>query len=173
MATFTSIPDTDLDANSPLTENLMLALRDNPLAIQQGDATAPKIQDTAFTEPPNPILAAGSNIIFRSTTEKEVIHNTLAVVKIISCPASGVIRTRFQALRGAAEGASARIYKNGIAVGTSRTLATTYTEFTEDFSVNKGDYIEVWTASINDNPTTVGFFSIECSIKKYGSVILE
>lgn len=48
MSTFTVIPDTDLDANSPITENIMLALRDNPLAIQQGDASAPRIQKEAL-----------------------------------------------------------------------------------------------------------------------------
>jgi hypothetical protein len=48
MATFTTIPDTDLDADSPITENLMLALRDNPLAIAQGDASAPRVQKEAL-----------------------------------------------------------------------------------------------------------------------------
>lgn len=48
MATFTNIPDTDLDADSPITENVMLALRDNTLAIAQGDATAPRIQKEAL-----------------------------------------------------------------------------------------------------------------------------
>ena len=50
MATFTSIPDTDLDGNSPITEPLMLALRDNPLAIAQGDASAPNIQTDALQD---------------------------------------------------------------------------------------------------------------------------
>lgn len=50
MATYTTLPDSALDADSPITESLMLALRDNPLAIQEGDATAPKIANTAFTD---------------------------------------------------------------------------------------------------------------------------
>ena len=50
MATFTTIPDTDLDANSPITEPMMLALRDNPVAIASGDATAPKIQTAAIQD---------------------------------------------------------------------------------------------------------------------------
>jgi hypothetical protein len=173
MATFTTIPDTDLDADSPITENLMLALRDNPLAIASGDAAAPKIQDEAFTEPPSPPLTAGNNIIFRSSTEKQVIHNSYAVVKIISSPGSGTIRTRFQALTGIAEAAAAKIYINGVAAGTARSLTNTFLEFTQDFTVSKGDNIEVWTVSTNDNPTTVGLFSIECSIKKFGGVILD
>ena len=50
MAVFTAIPDTDLDANSPITENLMLALRDNAVAIAEGDATAPNISNNAFAD---------------------------------------------------------------------------------------------------------------------------
>lgn len=50
MAIFTTIPNTDLDANSPLTEPLMLALRDNPIAIAQGDITAPNIASEAFAD---------------------------------------------------------------------------------------------------------------------------
>lgn len=50
MAVFTAIPDTDLDANSPITENLMLALRDNAVAIAEGDATAPNIANNAFAD---------------------------------------------------------------------------------------------------------------------------
>ena len=49
MATFTTIPDTDLDANSPITENIMLALRDNALAIAEGDASAPSIKTKALS----------------------------------------------------------------------------------------------------------------------------
>ena len=50
MATFVALPDTDLDANSPITESLMLALRDNPLAIAQGDISAPNIASEAFAD---------------------------------------------------------------------------------------------------------------------------
>jgi hypothetical protein len=43
MTTYTTIPDSDVDVDSPVTEELVTALRNNPLAIQEGDATAPKL----------------------------------------------------------------------------------------------------------------------------------
>ena len=50
MAVFTTIPDTDIDPESPITTSLMQALRDNPLAIQEGDPSAPKIQSAAIAD---------------------------------------------------------------------------------------------------------------------------
>ena len=43
MTTFRAINDTEIAVDAPLTQQLMQALRDNLLAIQEGDATAPQI----------------------------------------------------------------------------------------------------------------------------------
>ncbi len=43
MAAWTSIPDSDLDPESPITTSLMLALRDNPIAIIEGASGAPPL----------------------------------------------------------------------------------------------------------------------------------
>lgn len=43
MATYTAITDTETGFEKPVTISLMRRLRDNPLAIQEGDATAPTI----------------------------------------------------------------------------------------------------------------------------------
>lgn len=48
MTTYTNIPDTDIDTESPLTVALMTALRNNPLAIQEGDPSAPRINGEAI-----------------------------------------------------------------------------------------------------------------------------
>lgn len=48
MTTYTAIPNADVDQDSPVTQPLMTALRDNVLAIQEGDPTAPKIRDAAL-----------------------------------------------------------------------------------------------------------------------------
>ena len=40
MTTFTTIPDSDLDQDSPLKQSVARALRDNPIAISEGDASA-------------------------------------------------------------------------------------------------------------------------------------
>lgn len=50
MTGFTTIPDADIDADSPITTALMTALRDNPKAIQEGDPSAPRIASDAFAD---------------------------------------------------------------------------------------------------------------------------
>lgn len=48
MATYTPIPDGNLDADSPVRDVDMLALRDNPIAIAEGASGAPRIEDAAL-----------------------------------------------------------------------------------------------------------------------------
>lgn len=36
MTTYTAIPNSDIDRDSPITEPLMTLLRDNPIAITEG-----------------------------------------------------------------------------------------------------------------------------------------
>lgn len=48
MTTYTAIPNSDVDADSPVTTGLMTLLRDNPLAISEGSTGAPKIQTAAY-----------------------------------------------------------------------------------------------------------------------------
>lgn len=43
MTTYTSIPNADIDQDSPVTQPLMTALRDNPIAITEGAIGAPRI----------------------------------------------------------------------------------------------------------------------------------
>lgn len=43
MTTYTSIPNSDIDQDSPVTQPLMTALRDNPIAITEGATGAPRI----------------------------------------------------------------------------------------------------------------------------------
>jgi len=52
MTTFTAIPNSDIDPDSPITTALMTLLRDNPLAIQEGDATAPDVAMAALASYP-------------------------------------------------------------------------------------------------------------------------
>ena len=48
MSTYTAIADAEIDQDSPVTQILLTKYRENMLAIQQGDATAPKIQVVAL-----------------------------------------------------------------------------------------------------------------------------
>ena len=44
MTTYTAIPNSDVDQDSPVTQTLITLLRDNPIAITEGASGAPKVQ---------------------------------------------------------------------------------------------------------------------------------
>jgi len=48
MTAYVSIPNGDVDPESPITTSLMVAMRDNPTAITEGSTGAPKIQTAAL-----------------------------------------------------------------------------------------------------------------------------
>jgi hypothetical protein len=48
MADWTDILNSEVDTDSPITEALMTALRDNPVAIAEGASGAPTISNLAF-----------------------------------------------------------------------------------------------------------------------------
>jgi hypothetical protein len=43
MTTYQTIPDVDIESGSPLTEDLVTLLRDNPIAMAEGASGAPKL----------------------------------------------------------------------------------------------------------------------------------
>lgn len=49
---YTAIPDTDIDTDSPLTGALVTLIRDNPIAITEGAAGAPSIANAALANHP-------------------------------------------------------------------------------------------------------------------------
>ena len=51
MASWTSIPDSSLDPDAPVTSELAYAWRDNPIAITEGASGAPRIQQAAMMDP--------------------------------------------------------------------------------------------------------------------------
>lgn len=57
MADWTNITDTQVDPDAPLTSELAYAWRDNPIAIAEGAAGAPRIRDAAMG---TTVTAAGS-----------------------------------------------------------------------------------------------------------------
>lgn len=48
MTTYTAIPNSDVDQDSPVTQTLVTLLRDNPIAISEGSDDAPRIQPRAL-----------------------------------------------------------------------------------------------------------------------------
>jgi hypothetical protein len=174
MATFTTIPDTDLDADSPITENLMLALRDNPLAIAQGDVSAPKIALSSLAEK----IPTSYFTNYTSGSWVEAYnHNTYGLTEFPAAPTlftagrlkmsrSGTVTSVFT-LQGS-NGAYivyGRVYKNGVAVGTTRSVAGTTATFTENISVSAGDELQVyiWQTGGASNSGKLSLFNIKVS----------
>lgn len=73
MATFTTITDGQLDQDSPITEPLMTALRDNPIAIAQGDSTVPAA---------NRVLSPALALSFQTGTATRTTTGTSTIVTL-------------------------------------------------------------------------------------------
>ena len=59
MTTYVTITDAQVDPEAPITSELMSALRDNPIAIAEGDASAPKIAYAAISDALTGVSARG------------------------------------------------------------------------------------------------------------------
>ena len=60
MTTYTTIANSEIDQDSPVTQTLMTALRDNPIAITEGAAGAPKVSNAALDPIQTGIIANGA-----------------------------------------------------------------------------------------------------------------
>lgn len=68
MADYRAIGDAEVDPDAPVTSSLMYALRDNPLAISQGSAGAPRVQDSGLA---TSVTQAGRNWVARRITSAD------------------------------------------------------------------------------------------------------
>ena len=86
MTTYTAIPNSDVDEDSPLSTALMSALRDNVLAIQEGDVSAPSILSGAIAGAAAGAIgtyvfatsSTGSNVSFGNTRAGSALKPTSA-----------------------------------------------------------------------------------------------
>lgn len=60
MTEFTTIPESDIDPRSPITSTLLVALRDNPIALAEGALSVPTRIQTGALEQANPIQAVST-----------------------------------------------------------------------------------------------------------------
>jgi len=67
LTTYSAITDSEVDPESPITTSLVTKLRDNPLAIQEGDSTAPKV-------------ARFSGLIYLGASGQSIPHNALTTI---------------------------------------------------------------------------------------------
>ena len=66
MTTYTAISAGEIDADSPITADLMSKLRDNPIAISEGSTGAPKVLANALNITSNSLtgsIGAGAGVV--------------------------------------------------------------------------------------------------------------
>ena len=147
MTDYIDIPDSDNDPESPLTSSLLVRNRDNPIAITEGSAGAPKIQPAAYADP----TATGTLVAiaaFHNTTTSETSYTK---VTEIYAARSGTVNVKFT-LTASGGTAYGRIYIDGVAVGTARSTGGSAT-YNEDVTVVAGEYVQLYSkvsSAVND-----------------------
>jgi len=165
MTSYITITDAETDPEAPLTATLAKKWRDNPIAITEGSAGAPKISPLAFAP-----VAAGDVVIDKlspqgittsilSFTSSGAALGTLSSTYISDLGLYTVINTGTIRIKGTVSGGASgggsfssptfRIYKNG-------TLSSSPTgTFSVDLSVTASDQI-YFGGSIGYNITSSG-----------------
>lgn len=163
MPTYTSIPDTQIEPEAPVTSELMTLLRDNPLAIREGDPTAPKILGlAAATNDEVEVLTVTAADTYElgvtnDTTVGNLQHNSTSyqVARTIDIVAvTGTVRFYASHRVISAGDSTLRVSKNGTAVASWSTGSTSYVERSSDISVVPGDQI-TWEHRTNNAANTV------------------
>ena len=77
MATYTTIPDSELLADAPVTTSLMFRMRDNPEAVVEGNATK-KIASGAF----NDNSVSGAKIAINTLSGDRLLNNSVSAAKL-------------------------------------------------------------------------------------------
>lgn len=140
MTDYTTIPDGDIDQDSPVTQPLLSALRDNPLAIAEGATGAPRINPLSLGD-----LAAGDTL---SCGAQSVYSLDTAFVFEFAAMQGGSVRVKGQA-KGDSNAVDLswtviRIRAGSVTTYGNQTFdnATSYTSFTDvDIPIQYGDLI--------------------------------
>lgn len=171
MTSYITITDAETDPEAPLTSELAKKWRDNPLAIAEGDATAPRIFGEAMARPDNGLtvltvsaantytLGVGLTIVEGDLSNGAITNANASTITVKNF--SGTIR--FKASHQTSGGSftsTLEIYKNNVLVTSFATQSTTPVARTADVSVAVNDVIE-WRHRTNaaGSPSTVSALS--------------
>lgn len=118
---------------------------------------------------PIAITAGTTNTIAGANSTRTTQSTTYVKLKELVCPAAGTYRVSFYMDEGgevANKYAYGRIYKNGVAFGTERSVyGNANNTFTEDLTFAKGDLIQLYAKSeVATNTTTVSTFNMKCDV---------
>lgn len=160
MTTFTTIPNSSLEPGKPIRSIDGLALRDNPIAMFEGDATAPKlqtaaIQDDAVTKDKLQSPTAGTAYLICRIQEAEQgasppgyldpgYHRFISAGSHLGVTAlvPGIVTCYFEhRIQNAGLASYVRILKNGSQIAEWATTSTSYVARSVNVSIDVGDVI--------------------------------
>lgn len=95
MTGYVTIPNTDVDAESPLDVDLMTALRDNPIAIAEQDATAPRQVGANLVELASATASGSSSLDFTSGIDSTYHAYLFTIEHLVPATNSTALRARF------------------------------------------------------------------------------
>lgn len=149
MTSYVSIPNGDIDQDSPITQPLMTALRDNPIAIAEGATGAPRIYGAAMygtttgTTVLRNCLPSGTRGLSISTNITiEDFIDSASFTAITACSIQVLITASISVPFGGQGGLS--IYKNGTVV---QSYTTSQTNATLNISLAAGDSVGAYISA--------------------------
>ncbi len=150
MTTYTEIINDQIDTDSPVTQPLMTALRDNPLAISEGDDTAPRILLKALEtlEAGNELRSDDTDTISNTITGTFVSAHTFAFIQ------AGTVRVVAERVSGSTAG-SLRIRRKRN--GTTSTVSSSGGDITADIAVLPGDVLYMQGSGAGTGSGTVTY----------------
>ena len=164
MTTYRTISDTEIAVDAPLTQQLMQALKDNEIAVREGDATAPRIDHRAIVEP-----VVGDFRVFGGTATKgsseisgansDTTGGTHTILR------TGTYRFHIYFFKATGIGTvRAKLFKNGSLIHTTGTIGSTLSlTSTKEQSFSYGDTWRVDLDEVNGGVTGAGIsVSIGC-----------
>lgn len=146
MTDYISITEAQTDPGAPFTSDLAKQYRDNPIAIAEGSAGAPRIQVGAFPE-----TTAGTIVKYESNG---VISTTsISYRKVLSGKFLGRGALTIEFSRGMSTGGTwIKVQKNDVDVYTNTNVPGTYTF---DLAYDVGDRFYIIHRSDSEKPTNL------------------
>lgn len=139
MTTYTAISNITAEKDKPATQALIRSLRDNPLAIAEGDATAPSVSSKALA------VEAGDVLTYGDYSTQTVSSTSYVKIKGVSLPFKGSYRAVFEATGSGT--VYLRLYLNGVAVGTEVAGGGGASGTQDVTGIASGDVLELWGRS--------------------------
>lgn len=158
MTTYTAITNGQIDQDSPITQPLMTAMRDNPIAITEGATGAPRIYGNSFAQlsdlPVLTVSAADTYALSSMYTNVNGSFSTNSTSFVTAVTMTVVQFTGSARFKGGHRSTNTgttsylKAYKNGVEVGSWATNSTGTVTREVDISIVPGDVIR-WDHRVN------------------------